>query len=39
MKKYLLPPFNEDTAKQKVQMAEDAWSSKDPIAVSMACQY
>lgn len=36
MKKYPLPPFNEETAKQKVQMAEDAWNSKDPIKVSMA---
>lgn len=36
MKKYPLPPFTEETAKQKVQMAEDAWNSKDPIAVSMA---
>lgn len=36
MKKYPLPPFNEDTAKQKVQMAEDAWNSKDAITVSMA---
>ncbi|MRI01640.1 DUF1348 family protein [Kriegella sp. EG-1] len=36
MKKYPLPPFNEDTAKQKVQMAEDAWNSKDAVTVSMA---
>lgn len=36
MKKYPLPPFNEETAKQKVQMAEDAWNSKDPVTVSMA---
>lgn len=36
MKKYPLPPFYEETAKQKVQMAEDAWNSKDPITVSMA---
>jgi nuclear transport factor 2 (NTF2) superfamily protein len=35
-KKHPLPPFNEETAKQKVQMAEDAWNSKDPITVSMA---
>ncbi|WP_344786607.1 DUF1348 family protein [Postechiella marina] len=39
MKKYPLPPFNEDTAKQKVQMAEDAWNSKDPITASMECPY
>ena len=36
MKKYPLPPFNEETALQKVQMAEDAWNSQDPIKVSMA---
>ena len=36
MKKYPLPPFNEETAKQKVQLAEDAWNSQDPITVSMA---
>jgi len=31
-----LPPFTEETAKQKIQMAEDGWNSKDPIKVSMA---
>lgn len=31
-----LPPFTEETAKQKIQMAEDAWNSKDPVRVSMA---
>lgn len=31
-----LPPFTEETAKQKIQMAEDAWNSKDPIRVSKA---
>lgn len=36
MKKYPLPPFTEETAKQKVQMAEDAWNSKDPVKVSLA---
>ena len=36
MKKYPLPPFTEETAKQKIQMAEDAWNSKDPIKVSQA---
>lgn len=35
-KKLPLPPFNEETAKQKIQMAEDAWNSKDPVKVSMA---
>ncbi|WP_353778048.1 DUF1348 family protein [Winogradskyella sp. 3972H.M.0a.05] len=32
--KYPLPPFTEETAKQKIQMAEDAWNSKDPIKIS-----
>ena len=36
MKKYPLPPFNEETAKQKVQMAEDAWNSKNPATVAQA---
>lgn len=31
-----LPPFDEASAKQKIQMAEDAWNSKDPERVSMA---
>ncbi len=35
-KKYPLPPFTEETAKIKVQLAEDAWNSQDPITVSMA---
>ncbi len=34
--KYPLPPFTEETAKQKIQMAEDAWNSKDPIKISKA---
>lgn len=34
--KHLLPPFTEETAKMKIQMAEDAWNSKDPVKVSMA---
>jgi nuclear transport factor 2 (NTF2) superfamily protein len=25
-----LPPFTEETARQKVRMAEDAWNSRDP---------
>ena len=29
-----LPPFNETTAKQKVQMAVDAWNSKNPEKIS-----
>ena len=31
-----LPPFTLETAKQKVQAAEDAWNSKDPERVSLA---
>lgn len=31
-----LPPFNEETAVQKIQKAEDAWNSKDPIRISKA---
>lgn len=30
------PPFTEATAKQKIQMAEDAWNSKEPEKVSKA---
>ncbi len=31
-----LPPFDEDTALQKVQAAEDAWNTRDPHRVSLA---
>jgi hypothetical protein len=31
-----LPPFTEDTARQKVQAAEDAWNTRDPERVSKA---
>ena len=31
-----IPPFNSETARQKVQMAEDAWNSKNPEKVSLA---
>jgi nuclear transport factor 2 (NTF2) superfamily protein len=31
-----LPPFNFETATQKVQLAEDAWNSQDPTRVSLA---
>ena len=34
--KHPLPPFTRETAKQKIQGAEDAWNSKDPVKVSMA---
>lgn len=29
-------PFTLETAKQKIQMAEDAWNSKDPLRDSKA---
>lgn len=35
-KRFPLPPFTEETAKQKIRMAEDAWNSKDPVLVSKA---
>lgn len=35
-KKYPLPPFTFESALEKVQKAEDAWNSKDPIQVSKA---
>ncbi len=25
-----IPPFSEDSARQKVRMAEDAWNARDP---------
>lgn len=31
-----LPPFDFETAKQKVRMAEDAWNSRDPEKVALA---
>ena len=31
-----LPPFNEETAKQKVQLAEDAWNTQDPEKICLA---
>jgi len=30
------PPFTQDSAKAKVQMAEDAWNSRDPERVALA---
>jgi len=35
-KKIAVPPFTEESAKLKVQMAEDAWNSRDPERVSLA---
>lgn len=31
-----LPPFTMETALQKVQLAEDAWNSKDPERIALA---
>ena len=31
-----LPPFNRDTAIQKVRLAEDGWNSRDPAKVCLA---
>lgn len=31
-----LPPFDESTARQKIQAAEDAWNSRDPERVALA---
>ncbi|MET0134341.1 MAG: nuclear transport factor 2 family protein [Kibdelosporangium sp.] len=30
------PPFDEESAKKKVQAAEDAWNTRDPAKVSLA---
>jgi len=35
-KKYPLPPFTMETALEKVQKAEDAWNTKNPVNVSKA---
>ncbi|HEX4817691.1 MAG TPA: nuclear transport factor 2 family protein [Nonomuraea sp.] len=31
-----VPPFTEETARIKVQAAEDAWNTRDPVKVAMA---
>jgi uncharacterized protein len=31
-----VPPFNEETARQKVKVAQDAWNTRDPEKVSLA---
>ena len=31
-----LPPFNAETAAQKVRLAEDGWNSRDPVRVAQA---
>ncbi|WP_223826647.1 nuclear transport factor 2 family protein [Flagellimonas sp. S3867] len=35
-KKFPLPPFTKATAKEKVQLAEIAWNSQNPVKVSKA---
>lgn len=30
------PPFTAESARQKIQLAEDAWNSQDPVRVSKA---
>ncbi|WP_295767818.1 nuclear transport factor 2 family protein [uncultured Mucilaginibacter sp.] len=35
-KRYPLPPFNYETAVEKVQLAEDAWNSQDPQRIAQA---
>ncbi|MEN7549688.1 nuclear transport factor 2 family protein [Rapidithrix thailandica] len=35
-KRHPIPPFTLETATQKVQAAEDAWNTKDPVKVSLA---
>lgn len=34
--KKIIPPFIKETARQKVQLAEDAWNTKNPEKVSLA---
>lgn len=35
-KRFPLPPFTMETALQKVQLAEDAWNSRDPERIALA---
>ncbi len=35
-KRFPLPPFTMETALEKVQLAEDAWNTRDPERVSLA---
>jgi len=32
-----LPPFTDETAAEKARLAEDAWNSRDPARVALAC--
>ena len=34
--KHPLPPFSLETAKQKIQLAEDAWNSQNPEKIALA---
>jgi len=34
--KHPLPPFTLETAKQKIQLAENAWNSQNPDKIAMA---
>ncbi len=36
MSKAIVPPFTEESARAKVQAAEDGWNSRDPERVSLA---
>ena len=36
MQKHPLPPFTEASAKEKIQLAENAWNSQNPEQVAMA---
>ena len=36
MTKKIVPPFTEETARAKVQAAEDAWNTRDPDKVALA---
>jgi len=35
-KRYPIPPFTLETAIEKIQLAEDAWNSRDPYRVAQA---
>lgn len=35
-KRHPLPPFTLETAQEKVQLAEDAWNSKNPAKIALA---
>jgi nuclear transport factor 2 (NTF2) superfamily protein len=32
----ILPPFDEESARRKVQVAQDAWNTRDPERVALA---